>query len=223
MGYVHCMPALCVQMSHGLDNIVTGVIDVSGRRLEFRTRGHIVKAVNKLYRSNAWKPSGGARMLIDGDLGKDSIVVDHIEVDAHDNGEDHVSSPHLDTIAAMLPTHPPATKTLRVWRGEEGTRVRFADIVSRRDARGRVIEEVLHGHYDPEGWRLWRIAREGGQRTGSGIDMPVMTILARAAGCSLLTGETAAEEDRRQQTEMREAARLKLEQCNLPPDDDCPF
>lgn len=224
MGYVHCMPALCVQMTHGLDNIVTGVLDVDGRKIDFRTRSHIIKAVNKVYRGSAWKPSGGAKLLVDGELAPGSILIDHVEADAHDPADDRVSSPHLDEIAAMLPTHPVASKTLRVWKGDGVTRLRFADIVSRRDARGRIVEEILHGLHDEDGWHLWRVGRQGGQRLGSGIDAAVLTILGRAAGRALLTGETAVEEDRRQQAEYRQAAaQSQVIEHVSPPDDDCPF
>lgn len=223
MGYVHCMPALVVQMSHGLDNVVGGMVDVDGRRMAFRTRGHIVKAVNKIYRGNPWKPSAGARVLLDGELRGDDLLVDHVEADAHDGTAAFAFSPHLDAIAELLPTHPPATKTLRVWRGETGTRIRFADIASRRDQRGRVVEEILHANHATEGWHLWRIARDGGSHVGTGIDAAVLTILARAAGRGSLTGETAAEEDRRQQAEMREAALARVPERAPPPDDDCPF
>jgi len=223
MGYVHCVPARVLRMSHGLDNIVSGIVDVDGREIGFTTRGHIVKAVNKVYRGSAWKPSAGARVLLDGEMRADDLLVDHVEADEHDAGAPFSFSPHLDEIAALLPTHPPASKTLRVWRGESGTRVRFADIASRRDARGRVVEEIIHGRHCEDGWHLWRVGREGGRRVGEGIDAAVLTILARASGRGMLAGETAAEEDRRQQAEIREAARNRIAEAALPPDDDCPF
>lgn len=228
MAYVHCVSAHIVEMTHGMDNVVEGVLDIDGATTGFRTRGHIVKAVNRLYRGSSWKPSKGASVLLDGEMAADLLLVDHIEPARVAADAPIASSPHLDTIATMIPGHPPATKTLRVWRGVGSTRVRFADMVSRIDARGRLVEEILHAALHPDGWRLALIARQGAMPCDTRIDVPVLTILARAAGCPLLVGETAAEADRRRQDELRQDAGARREDDRLrkadpPPFDDCPF
>lgn len=106
-------------------------------------------------------------------------------------------------------------------------RIRFADFVSRMDDRGRLVEQILHATLADDGWRLALVARQGGLAATTSVDMPVLTILARAAGRPLLVGETASEADRRQQQEIRDQARTRQAERHAPADpppfDDCPF
>lgn len=225
MAYVHCMPARVIEMRHGLDNIVQGRLRTARGDLDFRTRGHIVKATNKIYRYCAWKPSAGDDVLVDGDLSGETILIDHIEQDLHARAAEGAANPHLDIIACRLPTHPPATKTLRVCRDSDPVRLRFADCASRRDTRGRIQDEIIHASYSEGHWSIWTVTRDGGRLSSSGIDATVLPILARAAGLDLIAGETAREEAERLERNEIEAARQARAAAAAapPPFDDCPF
>lgn len=226
MAYVHCMPCLVTRLHHGMDNIVTGTLRTTRGDLEFRTRGHIVKATNKIYRSNPWKPAAGLHVLVDGDVSGGAIVVDHIEADHGAAADGGSASPHLDAIAALLPRHPPASATLRVCRDVMPYRLRFVPVASRRDRRGQISDEIVHASYDDGRWSVWSVAKEGGELASSGIDGPILTILARCAGADLIGGETERErEDRMEREEVfaSREARLAAAQPSPPPFDDCPF
>jgi hypothetical protein len=226
MAYVHCMPALVTNLRHGLDNIVSGTLRTSRGDLSFVTRTHVVKATNKIYRSCPWKPSAGDRVLVDGDISGQSVVVDHIERDLGAAMDGGAESPHLNTLAALLPKHPPASGTMRVWRDEAPYRIRFAACASRRDRRGKVRDEIVHASYDDGRWSIWSVFKEGGELAASGIDAAIMTILARAAGADLLVGETERENSERIEREEVAAARevrAAKRAPEPPPFDDCPF
>lgn len=227
MAYVHCMPCLVTRLNHGMDNIVTGTLRTPRGDLEFRTRTHIVKATNKIYRSAPWKPSAGDRVLVDGDASGAAIVVDHIEPDHGAAADGNSASPHLDAIAALLPRHPPASATLRVFRDVMPIRLRFVPTASRRDKRGQVRDEIVHAMYDEGRWSVWSVAKDGGGLAASGIDGHILTILARCAGSSLLTGETERERSERIERDEIDASKAKrnahLAPAEPPPFEDCPF
>ncbi len=224
MAYVHCMPALVAVLRHRLDNVVEGTLRTPQGDIEFITRGHIVKATNRIYRNAAWKPKAGDLVLVDGDLTQASIIIDHIEPDRMAHADGSAANPHLDAIAALLPKHPPASKDLRVYRAREPTRIRFCATASRRTARGGVQDEIVHAAHDAEGWRIWSVAKDGGAPTAKGIDPAILPILARAAGSGLLTGETEREAERRREIEEREAIHAQRSAAPEPPPfDDCPF
>lgn len=221
MGYVHCMPARVVTLSHALDNIVSGTLRTDEGDIPFKTRMHIVKATNKLYRNCPWKPSAGDEVLVDGDIGLECMMVDHIEKDHLPRANGGASSPHLDHIAGLLPKHPSASKTLRVWRRSEPIRIRFAATASRRDRRGIVQDEIIHAVHDNGEWSLWTVAKDGGAVVATGIDEAILPILARAAGCDLISGETEREKNVRIEEEERRACRKPA--YEPPPFDDVPF
>ncbi len=228
MPYVHCMPARVSEMNHALDNIVSGVLETPKGPLNFKTRGHIVKATNKIYTACAWKPRKDAYVLIDGQVDGEDILVDHIEDDLFQSlGLEPALNVHLDIIAKMLPKHPPATATMRVWRaGGDHYRIRFAHPASRKEGRGSVLDEIVHAAYSSDGqWYLWSIAKIGGAVVAKGIDGPLLPILARASGSDLLSGETEREREKRRNDEERlkiEADRQKVQE-EAPAFDDCPF
>ena len=224
MAYVHCMPALVAVLRHRLDNVVEGTLRTATGDVEFVTRGHIVKATNRIYRNAPWKPKAGDLVLVDGDLSGASITVDHIEPDVMSYANEGAANPHLDAIAALLPKHPPASKDLRVCRTQDPIRIRFCAAASRRTARGAIQDEIVHAAYDAAGWRIWSVAKDGGRPTAKGIDPSILPILARAAGAGLLTGETERERHDRAEIEEREAIRAQRTAAPEPPPfDDCPF
>lgn len=225
MAYVHCMPARVMALQHGLDNIVTGTLRTPLGDLAFKTRGHIVKATNKIYRGCPWKPSAGEDVLFDAEINGSSAVVDHIERDLGPTVEKGAANPHLDTIRDLLPKHPPATKTLRVCRHGGPTRLRFAANASRRDPRGRIQDEIVHAMHDDGAWSIWTVTRDGGELSGKGIDAAVLPIIARAAGADLISGETERERSERIEREEIDADRAKRSAHAIepPPFDDCPF
>lgn len=229
MPYVHCMPARVSEMNHALDNIVSGILETPKGPLSFRTRGHIVKATNKIYTACAWKPKKDAYVLIDGQVDGEHILVDHIEDDLFQSlALQPALNVHLDLIAKMLPKHPPATAMLRVWRaGGEHYRIRFAQPASRKEGRGGVIDEIIHAACSSDGkWYLWSVAKIGGAVIAKGIDGPLLPILARASGSDLLSGETEREREKRQNDEERikiEAERQKAQEEEKRSFDDCPF
>lgn len=224
MAYVHCMPARVIVLRHGLDNIVSGTLRTHEGDIDFRTRGHIIKVTNKIYRNCAWKPSAGDAVLIDADIGAAGAVVDHIELDIAAKAERGSVNPHLDVIAAMLPKHPVATKTLRVFRASGPVRLRFAACASRRDRRGQVQDEIVHAVYDDGAWAIWTVSKEGGKLASSGIDASVLTIIARAAGSDMIAGETERERSERIERNEIADARIAREAAAAPPPfDDCPF
>ncbi len=79
MAYQVCMRALVVRHQHNRDNSVEGTINVQGQQITYKSRGHIAKAVNRIYRNVSWKPAEGEEVIIDGDLNGKHIIVDHIE------------------------------------------------------------------------------------------------------------------------------------------------
>ena len=220
MAYVHCMPARVVILRHGLDNVVSGTLRTHDGEFEFKTRGHIVKATNKIYRNCAWKPSAGDDVLIDAEIGSKLITVDHIERDLGAKTETDSKNPHLDIIAGLLPKHPPATKTLRVWRKGGPIRVRFAEFASRIDRRDQLQDEVIHAIYEDDRWTLWTVTQQGGNLSTSGIDAVVLPILARASGMDLISGETERE---KRQAEKEPLTTTVAAPANTAPFEDCPF
>lgn len=225
MAYVHCMPARVMVLRHGLDNIVTGVLRTHEGEREFTTRGHVVKATNKIYRNCAWKPSAGDDVLVDAETGGDTMIVDHIERDLGARADGGSVNPHLDAIAALLPKHPPASKTLKVWRKGGAVRLRFNAMASRRDRRGALQDEVVHAIYDEGSWSIWSISKIGGELVSTGIDASVLPIITRASGADAISGETERERTERIEREEIAADKAAREAVRNapPPFDDCPF
>jgi hypothetical protein len=225
MAYVHCMPARVTELRHGLDNLVQGVLRTARGDISFKTRGHIVKATNKIYRGCPWKPAAGQDVLVDGDLVGDAIIVDHIEQDLYAEPAEGASSPHLESIGAMLPRHPPASKTLRVCRDGDPVRIRFVAMASKADSRGRITDEVVHAAWTEGRWAIWTVARDGGGLASSGINAAVLPIIARAAGLDMIAGETDREKAERIERDEVAIAREARQAAAAapPPFDDCPF
>lgn len=225
MAYVHCMPARIISLKHGLDNIVTGQIETCHGNKSFTTRGHIVKATNKVYRVCQWKPSAGQNVLIDAEITGDHVLVDHIEIDYSPDVLEVSDSQYLNMIAQMLPKHPPASKTVRLWRTSEPYRIRFALPASRQITPRTIQEEIVHAVYDKGLWKIWTVKRDGGHLATKGIDQAVMPIIARAAGCELLSGETekeAFERKEREEIAASKASRIEIA-APSPVLEDCPF
>lgn len=222
MGYIHCTPAKIMVLRHALDNVVSGTLRTCHGDVEFRTRGHVVKATNKVYRGTEWKPRAGAAVLVDGELTPGAILVDHIEADHIGHAHGAAVSPHLDAIALTLPKHPPASATLRVHRASEPIRLRFAKPASRRDARGKLADEIVHAAYDAanDEWALWTVDRATGNPVARGVDAPTLVILAREAGCDLIAGETARETAEQHDADEKRTATISSWSHAT---DNCPF
>ena len=209
MAYVHCMPARIILMRHGLDNVVSGTLRTPDDEMVFRTRGHIVKATNRIYRGTAWKPQAGADVLVDGDLTATGLIVDHIEPDLI--GGDRCDDQHLEEIAKFLPSHPPASATLRVWRASAPYRLRFAKPITGEGRKNTPRPGILHAAYDPDGaaWRAWTTAQEGGELVQRGIDLHALSAIAAEVGIDIAPPQVG-------EIEVRAPALAQNESDNIP-------
>ena len=79
MAYAVCMRARVLNLEHWRDNSLTGTLEIQGSEYEFKTRGHIAKAINAQYRDVSWKPQGGDEVILDGDVSGSRVIMDHVE------------------------------------------------------------------------------------------------------------------------------------------------
>lgn len=114
MAYQACVRAKLVRHTHTRDNTIEGELEADGHRFTYESRGHIVKAVNRLYRSVNWKPSEGDEVLIDGDFVRGHAVIDHIEAWApQDYSSLDRHTELVERLRASLPAFPELGKALR--------------------------------------------------------------------------------------------------------------
>lgn len=114
MAYQACVRARLVRHSHTRDNTIEGELEADGVTFSYESRGHIVKAVNRLYRSVSWKPKEGDEVLIDGDFVRGHAVIDHIEPwSPQDYSPLHRHTELIERLRAMLPSFPELGKALR--------------------------------------------------------------------------------------------------------------
>ena len=182
MPYVYCVPATITEFVHGLDNKVVGKIDVEGRELEFATRKHVVLATNRHYSKCAWKPRLGSSVLIDGDLGKGMMLVDHIEADLM--ADLPVRDPMLAEIATKFAAMPNATKTLRHWKPsapDAPARFRWVGEIPRGPDLDVEQSGILHAAYDPstDAWNAWCVDSTTGRLAATGLPVGAVRLLAR--------------------------------------------
>jgi len=211
MPYVYCMPATITEFNHALDNRVSGRLEVEGRDVAFTSRKHIVLATNRHYSKCAWKPRLGSVVLIDGELGRDSMLVDHIEADLM--MDEHVDDPMLDQISATLGAIPNATKTLRHWKplvAGSMFRFRWAGEVAKGPGLDADRSGVLHGAYDPSTglWSAWCVDGSTGRLAARGLPSSARRLMARTF---------LGPEEKKPSVPARKPARMPV------PLDDCPF
>jgi hypothetical protein len=213
MPYVYCMPATITEFHHALDNRVSGRLEVEGRDLAFSSRKHVVLATNRHYAKCAWKPRQGSAVLIDGDLGRDSVLVDHVEADLM--VDEYVRDGVLDQIAATLGATPNATRTLRHWKPQVAGspfRFRWAGEIGKCAGIDADRSSLLHGTFDPQTgrWSTWCVDASSGRIAARGLP----------DGARRLVGRTfvGPEEKKRPAPQpKRERVRTHV------PLDDCPF
>ncbi len=211
MPYVYCMPAKITEFVHALDNRVSGRIEVEGVEYAFSTRKHIVQAVNRHYSTCAWKPRLGSSVLIDGDLGKKAVLVDHIEADLAVDSP--VQDDILDQIASTLRAIPNATKTLRHWKPQvPGSPIRFrwAGEVGRSAGIDADRSALVHAMLDPATgrWTAWCIDASNGRLAGSGLPSAARRLVGRTF---------VGPEEKKRPAPARRPAR------SMVPLEDCPF
>ncbi|MFZ3481713.1 hypothetical protein [Sphingomonas sp. 3-13AW] len=182
MAYVYCMPATITEFTHALDNRVSGRLQVEGREIGFSTRKHVVLATNRHYSKCGWKPKLGSVVLIDGDLGRDAILVDHIEADLM--VDEHVEDPVLDQISATLGSISTATKTLRHWKPQlAGAPVRFRWSGEIGKCAGLDVDRtgILHAMLDPSTglWSAWCVDASTGRMAARGMPLGARRLVAR--------------------------------------------
>jgi hypothetical protein len=175
------MPATITEFNHALDNRVSGRLEVEGREIAFSSRKHVVLATNRHYSKCAWKPKLGSHVLIDGDLGKDAVLVDHIEADLM--VDEYVRDPVLDQISSTLGAIPNATKTLRHWKpivAGAPVRFRWAGEIGRA-AGIDADRSLLHGTFDPETgrWSTWCIDGVSGCLAARGLPPAAQRLVSR--------------------------------------------
>jgi len=211
MPYVYCMPAKITEFVHALDNKVSGKIEVEGVEYAFSTRKHIVQAVNRHYSTCAWKPRLGSAVLIDGDLGKKSVLVDHIEADLMVDVA--AEDPILDQIASTLRAIPNATNTMRHWKPQvvgSPIRFRWAGEVGKSAGIDAERSALVHAMLDPATgrWTSWCVDTSTGRLVGSGLP----------AAARRLVGRTfIGPEEKKRPVPVRRAPRSTV------PLEDCPF
>lgn len=182
MPYVYCMPATITEFNHALDNRISGRLEVEGREIAFSSRKHVVLATTRHYAKCPWKPRLGSTVLIDGDLGRDSMLVDHIEADLQ--VDEHVQDPILDQISATLGAISNATKTLRHWKPQvAGSPIRFrwAGEVGKGPGLDAERAGVLHAVLDPRTglWSAWCVDATTGRLAARGLPSGARRLVAR--------------------------------------------
>ena len=79
MSYIVCRRARIIEMTYAPGNMIVGRLCISGKEYDFRTRGHIVNAVNKNWQNSNWKPTVDTTVIIDAEKTPGGIVIDSIE------------------------------------------------------------------------------------------------------------------------------------------------
>lgn len=79
MSYIVCRRAHIIEMSYAPGNMLVGRLRISGKEYDFRTRGHLVHAVNKNWQGSSWKPTNDNTVIIDADKTPGGLVIDSIE------------------------------------------------------------------------------------------------------------------------------------------------
>lgn len=216
MAYVHCVSGEITEFKHNLDNTIEGKISTTRGDFFFKSRGHVVKTTNKIYQNNAWKPSRGAKVLFDGDINTNYLIIDHIELDHLSKINKTIINDYTDILLSMMKSLPVATKDIRY--NPVDKRFRFTGVVAKKDSKGAITEEILHGSLSEDGWRFWTTTKKGGKISATCLDDESEIILARAVGLGSEKSKTAKEI---QEEEKMKRKSLKVEVAA--PFDDCPF
>lgn len=126
MAYAVCTRARILKKEHWRDNTLTGTLAIGADEYQFKTRGHISKAINSRYSDVAWKPGENDEILFDGEIFRDQAIIDHMEPW---RPEDHTPlGRHEDLIERLgrsLPDIPEMSKLARQrLHDDEGVSVR---------------------------------------------------------------------------------------------------
>jgi hypothetical protein len=131
-------------MKHGLDNIVSGLIQTPLGERSFITRKHIVKTTNKIYRNCPWKPAINSKVLIDGDMDSVSVLIDHIEKDHLLEGFQLSDAELAAEIIMKTNKLPPATKTSKLFKDDRNIRIRLVEPYLKILPNGKREEQMIH-------------------------------------------------------------------------------
>lgn len=194
MAYASCVRARVLSKEHWRDNTLTGILSIDGVEHQFKTRGHVAKAVNSQFRDVDWKPSDGEEVIIDGDVSGGRVVVDHIEPWRPQEYE--LLGRHGDIVEraiAEIERAPEMSKLLRHRQHEDdGADVRIVRWMRHARARdGRKERTAIVSAIVADGeMRFCCRYREGGARVPAN-DVAVLPLLAAAAGIPTAAVETA--------------------------------
>jgi len=146
MAYAVCMRARVTGLEHWRDNSLTGTLEHAGETFDFKTRGHIAKAVNAQYRDVSWKPTEGSEIIFDGDISGRRVILDHIE--PWKPHEHSVLERHRDLqerLIDRLGTMPEMTKVMRHRAfDDEGIDVRLVRwMKTARAGEGRRVQDCI--------------------------------------------------------------------------------
>lgn len=120
MSYIVCRRAHIDEMSYAPGNMLVGRLHISDREYEFRTRGHLVHAVNKNWQGSNWRPAADTTVIIDGEKSPGGIIIDSIEPfwpEAHQIVER--LAPYDQRLYDALMDADPMTKKCRVGKDDD--------------------------------------------------------------------------------------------------------
>jgi len=179
------MRARIVRHVHARDNIISGTAEIDGKSYTYSSRGHIAKAVNRLYREVSWKPQEGDEIVIDGEVTGECLIIDHLE--PWDPGRFNPLDRHQDLqerLLAKLPKMPSVGKHLRhSSHSDEGIQVSYLRWTAPVETQiGRKKVPVIVSAIAAEGeLRFAFLAQHGASRVAAN-QVPFLPVLAESLG-----------------------------------------
>lgn len=190
MAYAVCMRARVLKLEHWRDNSLTGTLDIQGTEHEFKTRGHIAKAINAQYRDVSWKPQEDEEVILDGDVSGNRVIIDHLEpwrpqdfkvLDRHEDLQRR--------FIAEVENMPTMTKTMRQdIHDDNGTQVRVIRWMKPAQAsQGRSMMATIVSAIIAEGEMRFAMRNRSGGAMLPFDKVAVLPLLAGGLGIPFLT------------------------------------
>lgn len=190
--YIAATPARLTTIRHGSDNVVSGVIVTASGTHNFRTRGHVIHAVNRIYRNVDWKAAAGENILVDGDLG-DSLIIDHLEpLPLTYSPLTGALEEYAERLVAAMSTGPTlAASHRKSIAHDDVVHIRWNKPIKLKNAKGYLEDGVLHGRLANGTIELAAAMRSGGKHLPLDRASRILQVIAPSIGIPLLNLEAA--------------------------------
>lgn len=185
--YIAATPARLTSISHAMDNIISGTIITARGEHRFRTRGHVIHAVNRIYRNVDWKASAGESILVDGDLG-DSLIIDHLEplplTYSPLTGQLEEYAERIVEAMSKGPTL--ATTHRKSIAHDDIIHIRWNKAIKLKNSKGYLEDAILHGRLAEGVIELAAAMKSGGQHLPLDRASQILQVIAPSIGIPYL-------------------------------------